>query len=197
MGKDTETALDVNGRELRLWQLVDKAAFPGLQGTAYFNNIAAKAVFFNEMCSAEYKSRQCKIIENAGALARYLLDLGYDVLTGGTDNHMVVVNAAKSLPCMTGEIARSSLEECGIVVDKVELPYEKHLGTVGNGLRLGTAIVTRMGMGPGQMNQIAVLMDEVLRNVEIISGTEYRIAESFKERIKSQVSGLCSRFAVP
>jgi len=196
MGKDTETALDVNGREFKLWQLVDKAVFPGLQGTAYFNNIAAKAVFFNEMRSAEYKSRQGRIIKNAGELARYLLDLGYDVLTGGTDNHMVVVNAAKSLPCMTGEIARSCLEECGIVVDKVELPYEKHLGTVGNGIRLGTAIVTRMGMGPGQIRQIAVLMDDVLRNVEIISDTEYKIEAVFKQQVKSRINDLCDGFAM-
>jgi len=180
----------------QLWKLIEKATFPGLQGTPYLNNIAAKAVFFKETLCDEYKARQFKIIENAKRLSKALLDLGYDVLTGGTDNHMILVNVANSREGLTGVIARSCLEECGLIVDRVELPYERQKTIAGNGLRLGTPIVTKNGMGSKEMGKIAEMIDAVLKEVGIVSSSEYKIEESFKEDMRSKVKDLCTRFPV-
>jgi len=195
MGKDKDREVQTQTEQIPLWRLIDRAAFPGLQGTVYFNNVAGKAVFFKEMLSDEYKDRQFKVIENARQLATSLVGLGYDVVTGGTDSHMVLVNVADSRPGLTGSIARGCLEECGIVVDRVELPYEKEGGMSGNGLRLGTPIVTKMGMGAEQMNRIAASMDAVLKNVEIISDSEYKMDPVFKQQVKDRINDLCAGFA--
>jgi glycine hydroxymethyltransferase len=194
MGKDKDRKVKVKGKDVTLWELIEKATFPGLQGTPYLNNIAAKAVFFNETLSEEYKARQFKIIENAKRLAKDLVDLGYDVITGGTDNHMILVNAANSREGLTGETARRCLEECGIVVDKVEVPSENQENTGGNGLRLGTPIVTRNGMGSEEMDKASEMIDAVLKEIETVSDTEYKIDESFKEEMRNKIKELCIRF---
>jgi len=106
MGKDYE------GRSTKLWEHIQKATFPGLQGTPYFNHIAAKAVFFKETLSDEYRARQFKIIENAKKLADSLQDCGFDIITGGTDNHMVLVNVVNFREGLTGVTAQRSLEQC-------------------------------------------------------------------------------------
>ncbi|GAI81561.1 unnamed protein product, partial [marine sediment metagenome] len=135
------------GRDVPLWKHVQDATFPGVQGTPYFNHIAAKAVFFKEGLSDEYKVRQFKIIENAKRLAGNLSDLGYDVLTKGTDNHMVLISTENSREALTGAIAQRCLEDCGIVVDAMKLPYDKRPALSTSGIRLGTPIVTKNGMG--------------------------------------------------
>jgi len=196
MGKDKDEQIDINGKRSALCELIEKATFPGLQGTPYLNNIAAKAVFFREILSEEYKVRQFKIIENAKRLAKNLSNLGYDVLTDGTDNHMILVNVANSREGLTGAIARSCLEECGLIIDRVKLPYEKAGTAIGNGLRLGTHIVTKNGMGAEEMDRIAELIDVVLKKVEIITNGKYKINESFKEDIRNKVKDLCDRFPV-
>ena len=88
-------------------------------------------------------------MENATRLAKNLLDLGYDVLTGGTDNHMVLINITNLREGLTGAIAQECLEDCGIIINKNRLPYDTKSAAVTSGLRLGTPIVTRNGMGPG------------------------------------------------
>jgi len=193
MGNDYDRKIKIGEKEVPLWEHIDKTAFPGVQGTPYLNNIAAKAVFFKETLSSEYRDRQFKIAENAKRLASSLLDLGHDVVTGGTDNHMVLVNVADLQEGLTGPTAQKCLEECGIVVDMIHLPYEKGPSVAG-GIRLGTPIVTKNGMGPKEMNNISVLIDAVLKRVEIVSDGEYRIAESLRERIQTKVKDLCSRF---
>lgn len=182
-----------DGREL--WELIDKATFPGVQGTPYINNITAKAVFFKETLCEEYRARQFKIIENARQLAAGLADLGYDVVTGGTDNHIVLVNVSNSKKGLTGFVAQKRLEECGIIVDKYTLPYESCSDAVTSGIRLGTAIVTKSGMGAKEMDTISALMDAALKDVKIISDTEYGIDKSFSNKIKAEVENLCDRFS--
>jgi len=188
-----------------LWEHIERTTFPGVQGTPYLNNIAAKAVFFKETLSQEYRTRQFKIIENARALARNLLDLGHDVVTGGTDNHMILVNVGSFREGLTGIIAQKCLEDCGIIVNMNRLPYDKKGPTITSGIRLGTPIVTKDGMGPQEMRTIAQLIDAVLRKVEIISDAEYRtrlgeapcrswINQSFQNQIKQNVEELCSKF---
>ncbi len=180
--------------DIALCEIIDKATFPGAQGTPYLNNIAAKAVFFKETLSEEYKARQFKIIENAKKLASSLLDSGYDVLTGGTDNHMILVNVSNFREGLTGVTAQKCLEDCGIVANKITLPYDRYSDTITSGIRLGTPIVTRNGMGEKEMAEIALLIDTVLKKVKIISETEYELDESFKNQSRESVMQLCSKF---
>jgi glycine hydroxymethyltransferase len=194
MGKDYDSQIEVSGKKVTLWRLVQKTTFPGVQGTPYLNNVAAKAVFFKETLSDEYRSRQFKIIENAKRLADNVLGLGYDVLTGGTDNHMVMINIANLREGMTGAIAQECLEDCGIVVNKNRLPYDTRTAAVTSGLRLGTPIVTRNGMGPEQMDVTAGLIDTALRQVKIISEREYEMEDSLKDDIRKQITDLCHQF---
>jgi glycine hydroxymethyltransferase len=190
MGKDHETKAGGD----KLCKLINKTTFPGAQGTPYLNNIAAKAVFFKETLGEEYKARQFKIIENAKNLAARLLDLGYDVLTGGTDNHMILINVSNSCEGLTGLAAEKCLEACGIVTNKTTLPYDRLSDTVTSGIRLGTPIVTKNGMGEKEMAEIALLIDAVLKKVKIISDSEYEIDKSFKKDCQERVKGLCSKF---
>ena len=194
MGKDFDRETQVSGKKVALWKLIQKTTFPGVQGTPYLNNVAAKAVFFKETLSEDYRNRQFKIVENATQLGSNLLDLGYNVLTGGTDNHMILINISNLREGMTGAIAQECLEDCGIIINKNRLPYDNKSAAVTSGLRLGTPIVTRNGMGPEQMDIIAGLVDRVLRDVKIISEREYKIEGSLKDEIRHQVMELCHKF---
>ena len=196
MGRDFDRKINVAGREMALWRHIEKTVFPGVQGTPYLNNIAAKAIFFRETLSEEYRTRQFKIIENAGRLAHNLADLGYDVLTGGTDNHMILVNISNLRTGLTGLIAQKSLEDCGIIINMNRLPYDQKSVKITSGIRLGTPIVTRSGMGTKEMDRTSVLIDAVLKSVNIISGSEYELKKSFRDNIKDKVRELCSRFPV-
>ncbi len=132
-------------------------------------------------------------MENAKRLASSLLDLGYDVVTCGTDNHMVLVKVSDLRQALTGVTAQNCLEDRGIIVDMIHLPYEKGASAAG-GIRLGTPIVTKNGMGPKEIYGISALVDAVLRRVEVISGGVYKLAKSFKDQVITKVKDLCSSF---
>lgn len=194
IGKDCNRSVRVAGKDVPLWKHIQKATFPGVQGTPCLNNIAAKAVFFKEALCEEYRVRQFRIIENAKKLADSFLNLGYDVLTGRTDNHMLLMNVTKFRQGLTGLIAQNSLEQCGIVVNMNKLPYDDKPATVTSGIRLGTHIITRNGMGAEEMDTISMLVDSVLRKVQITNDTEYTIDEAFANKTRNQVEHLCHRF---
>ena len=194
MGRDYNSTISVSDKQKPLWEHIQKTTFPGVQGTPYLNNVAAKAVFFKETLSDEYRARQFNIIENAMKLADELMNLGYEVLTGGTDNHMALVNVANFREGMTGVIAQKCLEDCGIVVNMNRLPYDMKSMAVASGVRLGTPIVTKNGMGPEQMNDVATLINEALKNVKIITGRQYRIDDSLRNKIRDEVRKLCRKF---
>ncbi len=194
MGRDFEIPIQAGGRSMPLWERIEKTTFPGFQGTPYLNNIAAKAVFFKEMLSAEYQARQFKIVENAQVLARAFDRLGYDILTGGTDNHMFCINVGHFREGLTGAIAQHCLEKCGIIVNMNRLPYDSHSPRVTSGMRLGTPIVTKNGMGHAQMEAIAGLIDAVLTQVLPTGGREYRLDDRLRLETKRQVEDLCARF---
>ena len=194
MGRDYDSTISVSGKEKPLWEHIQKTTFPGVQGTPYLNNIAAKAVFFKETLSDEYRARQFKIVENAKRLADDLINLGYDVLTGGTDNHMALVNVANFREGMTGVIAQKGLEDCGIIVNMNRLPYDTKSMAVASGVRLGTPIVTKNGMGAAEMHSISELIDAVLKGVKVVTNSEYRIDESLGSEIRNKVKQLCGRF---
>jgi len=194
MGRDYDGTISVSGKQKPLWEHIQKTTFPGVQGTPYLNNVAAKAVFFNETLSGEYRARQFKIVENAGKLADDLTNLGYDILTGGTDNHMALVNVANFREGMTGAIAQKCLEDCGIIVNMNRLPYDTKSMAVASGVRLGTPIVTKNGMGAAEMHSISELINAVLKGVKVLTNSEYRIDESLSSEIRNKVKQLCSRF---
>ena len=196
MGKDYENNININGRQICLWKHIQRTAFPGVQGTPYMNNIAAKAVFFKEVLSDEYRARQFGIIENAQRLAKNMIDLGFDVLTGGTDNHMVMINVARFRDGLTGLAAQMALEQCGIIINMNKIPYDKKAATLTSDIRLGTPIVTKNGMGSDQMDTISELIDAVLRKMDIISETGYSVDISLKRNIRNKVRSLCTRFPV-
>jgi glycine hydroxymethyltransferase len=194
MGRDYDTKINVSGKQTALWRHIQKTTFPGVQGTPYLNNVAAKAIFFKETLSDEYRARQFKIVENAKNLSDNLMELGYEVLTGGTDNHMVLVNVANFREGMTGVMAQKCLEDCAIIVNMNRLPYDTKSMSVASGLRLGTPIVTKNGMGAEQMRTISELIDEVLKVVKIETNNQYHIDESPRSEIRDKVKQLCGRF---
>jgi glycine hydroxymethyltransferase len=168
-------------------------------------------VFFKEAMSDEYKKRQFKVVENAKRLASNLLRSGYDVLTGGTDSHLMLVNVADSTSSpradgsrhLTGLVAQKCLEDCGIVVDRILVPYADSTGSprddkpgVASGIRLGTPIVTRNGMGVSEMDRIAELVDAVLKKVQPLSECQYAIDESFAANTKSETAAMAHKFPV-
>jgi len=196
MGRDAHMPFTVGSKTVPLCERIEKTTFPGFQGTPYLNNIAAKAVFFREMLGEEYQGRQAKIVENAQVLAEAFADLGYDVLTGGTDNHMFLINVAHFRAGLTGWMAQHCLEDCGIIVNMNRLPYDSRSAGVTSGMRLGTPIVTRNGMDQAQMEQIARLVDKVLRGVEIVDTKHYRLDDTLQTDTRQYVRDLCARFPV-
>jgi glycine hydroxymethyltransferase len=194
MGKDYDRTVNIDGKDIPLWQQIERTTFPGVQGTPYLNNIAAKAVFFKEALGDEYKKRQFKIVENAGRLADDLADLGYDVVTGGTDNHMVLINVSHLRQGLTGFIAQKSLEDCGIIINMNRLPFDKKGMAVTSGARLGTPVVTKNKMGPDQMDEIAVLVDAVLRGVRVVSDRQYDLDAVLAKQVSETVRQLCEKF---
>lgn len=194
-GKDYNLKIRVGDRDTVLWQQIEKTTFPGIQGTPYFNNIAAKAVFFKEAMSEQYKARQFKVIENSKRLAENLVQKGYNCLTGGTDNHLILANVSSLLKGLTGFVAQKCLEDCGIVVDRMLLPYDDKPG-VTSGIRLGTPIVTKNGMGAAEMDQISVMLDSALRRVRITGDTDYAIPATLRDQIAAQAKDLAGRFPI-
>jgi len=194
MGGDYNQKISVGSKNTVLWKHIERTTFPGVQGTPHLNNIAAKAVFLKEAVSEEYRLRQFRIIENARRLAAGLMARGFDVLTKGTDNHMVLVNVANFKKGLTGVIAQKSLEECGIIVNMNRLPYDKKGAAVASGIRLGTPIVTKNQMGAEQMDMISALIEAVLTRVRTLNDTEYELDASFRERTRDRVAELCETF---
>ena len=192
MGRDYDVKVRRAGKDIVLWRQIEKSTFPGLQGTPYFNNIAGKAVFFKEAMSKEYKIRQVKVVENSKRLAANLLQKGYNILTGGTDNHLMLLNLADNKLRLTGFVAQQCLEQCGIVVDKMMLPYDDNPNCV-SGIRLGTPIITKNGMGTAEIDEIAELVDMVLSNLKSSGRT---IDQSVVDRVRGRAGELAAEFPI-
>jgi glycine hydroxymethyltransferase len=141
---------------------IDVAVFPGLQGGPLMHIIAAKAVAFKYALSGGFKQYQKKIVANAKALVSYMEKLGYRIVSGGTDNHLMLVDLTNK--DITGKEAEKILDKAGITVNKNLIPFDKQKPAVASGIRLGTPAVTTRGMGEDEMRRIAELIDKVLIN---------------------------------
>jgi glycine hydroxymethyltransferase len=141
---------------------VDKSVFPGTQGGPLMHLIAAKAVAFKEAQQPDFKSYQRRIVANARALAKGLRDQNFHLVSGGTDNHLVLVDLRPSHPDLTGKDAEASLERAGMTLNKNTVPGETRSPFVTSGLRIGTPALTTRGMGEEEMGRIAGWIGEVL-----------------------------------
>jgi glycine hydroxymethyltransferase len=139
---------------------IDKAVFPGTQGGPLEHVIAAKAVAFREALAPSFKEYCGRIVGNAGALADALSARGYNLVSGGTDNHLMLVDLRNK--GLTGKSAEQALDRAGITVNKNTVPRETQSPFVTSGIRIGTPAVTTRGMGEGEMRRIAALIDRVL-----------------------------------
>jgi glycine hydroxymethyltransferase len=159
--------------------------FPGIQGGPLEHVIAGKAVAFGEALQPEFRDYSQKVIENAKALAEGLLAQGFDLVTGGTDNHLILVDLSRKE--VTGKIAEAALDEAGITVNKNTVPNEKRSPFVTSGIRIGTPALTTRGMGKTEMSQIAKWISSVLQEPE---------NSQLKQKIRKDVESLCERFPI-
>ncbi len=164
-------------------QQIDKAVFPGTQGGPLMHIIAAKAVCFKEAGTPEFKEYQGRIVKNAKALADQLTKNGFRLVSGGTDNHLMLVDLREHK--LTGKVAERALDEVGITVNKNTIPYDPEKPFVTSGLRIGTPAVTTRGMGEAEMRLIADLISKVLKNID---------NESIKGKVRESVRELCRKF---
>ncbi len=165
---------------------IDKAIFPGTQGGPLEHVIAAKAVAFKEALQPSFVEYQRRIIENAQALAAQLASRGLRIVSGGTDNHLMLVDV--STRGVTGRDAADRLHEAGITCNKNLIPFDPQKPTVTSGIRLGTPAVTSRGMGTEEMQQIAEWIVEVLDHIE---------DEAAIGRVREQVRQFALQFPVP
>lgn len=168
IGKDTENKLGLvapkSGRVKMMSEIVDSNVMPGIQGGPLMHVIAAKAVAYGEALEPSFKTYAQQVMDNAKTLANALLEKGYDIVSGGTDNHVFLVDLSGRN--ITGKAAENALHTAGITVNKNMVPFDTKSPFVTSGIRLGTAALTTKGMKQAEMNTIADMIDRVLSNIE-------------------------------
>jgi glycine hydroxymethyltransferase len=170
---------------------IDSAMFPGGQGGPLMHVIAAKAVCFGECLKPEFKVYSAQIIKNAQALAAAMASHGYKIVSGGTDNHLFLVDLRANLPELTAKKAQETLDLANITCNKNTVPFETRSPFQASGLRLGTPAVTTRGMVESDMGEIAACIDVVLRAI----GTER--LDAVLAETKQRIIKLTSRFPLP
>lgn len=186
IGKDGENNLGVKtpkGRTKKWSEIIDSNVFPGFQGGPLMHIIAAKAVAFKEALEPPFKEYTKQVIKNAQAMARELMDLGYDVVSGGTDTHLMLVDLQSK--DLTGKAAEEVLENAGITVNKNMVPFDPQSPFVTSGIRIGTPALTTRGMKESEMEEIVFFIDKILSDPE---------NESVLKMVRKQVHDLCNRF---
>lgn len=168
-------------------QAIDKAVFPGSQGGPLENHIAAKAVAFREALDPSFKEYAQQVVRNASALAEALAKHGFRLVSGGTDNHLMVVDLRPFDADCTGKEAQLVLDQAGITLNKNTVPNDPRSPFVTSGVRVGTPAVTTQGMKEPEMSEIAALIAETLRN---------RNDAAAVADIRQRVAALCGRFPV-
>jgi len=146
--------------------LLDSAVFPGIQGGPLEHVIAAKAVAFGECLDPSYKEYQAQVQKNAAALANALITRGFTIISGGTDNHSMLVDLRSKFPELTGKVAEKALVEADITVNKNMVPFDSRSAFQTSGIRLGTPAITTRGAKEDLMAEIAEMIETVLSNVE-------------------------------
>lgn len=164
-------------------KLIDKIVFPGIQGGPHMNIIAAKAVCFKEALLPEFKSYQQQVVINAKVIAKVFQENGFRVVSGGTDNHLVLIDVSSQ--GLTGAQAEKYLEEAGITVNKNAIPYDTLPPKITSGIRIGTPAITTRGLKEKEVEEIANFMCEVLKNPE---------NNKLRSEVRKKVKEICLRF---
>lgn len=186
MQKDVENPFGLtaakSGRIKMMSEVMDAVVMPGIQGGPLMHIIAAKAVAFKEDLQPDYKAYCEQIIKNAAAMADELLSLDYHLVSGGTDNHLMLVDLSNK--DISGKQAENLLEEAGITVNKNMVPFDTKSPFITSGIRVGTPAMTTRGLKENEMRQIARLIDRVLT----------RHSEETIQQVRSEVNALCEQF---
>ena len=164
---------------------LNKAVFPGIQGGPLMHIIAAKAVAFGEALRTEFSGYQRQVVTNAKVLAEELMGLGFNLVTGGTDNHLILIDLTRK--GITGKEAEGALGQAGIVVNKNSVPFDKRGPRITSGLRLGTPAMTTRGMKEDEMKIIAGFIRKVLESPE---------SDNILTEVREAVLDLCSGFPI-
>ena len=162
---------------------IDKTVFPGIQGGPLMHAIAAKAVTFKQAMTSSFKEYQKQVVKNAKVLAEALVERGFTLVSGGTDNHLLLVDLTDK--GITGKEAEGALGEVGIVINKNTIPFDPLSPFVTSGIRIGTPAVTTSGMKEGEMRQIADMVSATLHNID---------DNATRDRVKKEVAELCNKF---
>jgi glycine hydroxymethyltransferase len=165
---------------------IDSSVFPGVQGGPLMHVIAAKAVAFQEAMQPDFVTYQRAVLENAKALADELAALGLRLVTGGTDNHIVLVDVSRI--GLTGAAAGAALEGAGITVNKNAIPFDTQPPRIASGVRLGTPAITSRGFGAGEVREVARLIVRRLSNVD---------DPAVRDEVRERVVEICRRFPAP
>lgn len=187
LGEDGENTLGVTARKsgrTKNWsEILDSGVFPGTQGGPLMHVIASKAVSFKEAQHDDFKSYQQKVQANAKAMADAFMKMDYNLVSNGTDNHLILVDLRNK--GLTGKVAEEALENANITLNKNMVPFDTESPFVTSGIRIGSPAMTTRGFGTDEFKTIARLIDKVLRNPE---------SESVIGEVKDQVSELCDAF---
>ena len=172
------------GTDKMMSAVLDSAVFPGTQGGPLEHVIAAKAIAFGEALKPEYKEYCEQIIKNAKRLSEEMVKRGYSVISGGTDNHMMLIDLRSKDENLTGKLAENTLVKCDITVNKNAVPFETRSPFITSGIRIGTPAITTRGLKEVHMEKIATLIDEALSNHdndEILKSVGERVRSFMKE----------------
>ena len=167
-------------------EAIDKAVFPGTQGGPHIHSIAAKAVAFGEALRPEFKEYARRIVENAHALAEALMAGGLRLVSGGTDNHLILADCNSMN--ISGLKAQNALQGAGIIANKNTIPYDARSPFIGSGLRLGTPALTTRGMGVAEMERVAAWICRVMKDPD---------GEGVRETVRQEVAEFAKAYPVP
>ena len=187
IGKDFENPFGkktLKGETRMMSSLLDSAVFPGVQGGPLEHVIAAKAVSFAEALEPSYKEYQTQVQKNAKIMSQAFADKGYKIVSGGTDNHLILVDLRQKFPELTGKVAEKALVEADITTNKNMVPFDSRSPFLTSGLRFGTPAITTRGVKENLMGDIVEMIDTVLSNPEdgnIIKGVRDEVNKIMKD----------------
>lgn len=188
IGKDFENPWGLKtpkGEIKKMSQLINSAVFPGIQGGPLEHCIAAKAVAFYEALQPEFKEYQLQVQKNAKAMGEAFIKRGYKVVSGGTDNHLLLIDLRTKFPELTGKVAEKTLVLADITVNKNMVPFDSRTPFTTSGIRVGTPAITSRGLVEKDMDGIVELIDQVLSNVD-----NPEVIERVKGEVRAKMHGL-------
>ena len=189
MGKDKENSwgkiAPKSGRTKMISELLDSSVMPGMQGGPLMHIISAKAIAFGEAIKDDFKVYANKIVENAKIMAQEFIEMDYNIVSGGTDTHIVLIDLTNK--SISGKAAEKALEKAGITVNKNMVPFDQRSPFITSGIRVGTPAITTRNMGTQEMKKVAQLIDMVIKNPE---------NDDNLKKVKLNVKDLCESYPI-